>query len=556
MVSITEFTLKVKRADFGVNVAKAHGKIILDLLKLSRVRRIKDKQDDGDWNKLDRKIKFIQEAITGGNYLLVTKKIIEDHYRRISVNPEEVSGSSNVLSYQSNINLKSWNTYVTWIKRNCTNSGYEVKDLFYWRNNLFASTITYVLPFCFIALVPGIYWCFVTGKLMLALFDTLLVVAVGVIAFAPGLSVRVRKIIFICCMYILSGALLYYLGLYGPGLLYLQAACIYNILIFQSAYIFWAAWLNTILCLLFGAGRLLNIIPWPPTSEHSFGAWIAVSSNLVFLSFLSAALIPRLFNGLQETLDKEKQLKEALSKQQQSLEQALNLFQQKNNELEQFAYAASHDLKEPLRMVRSFVTLLENKYAGSLDDTARKYIHFAADGSRRMETLINDLLEYSQAGKNDHDVEETEISEIIQEVRQLYSLIIGEKAVTISTNELPSIRASRTAIRQVFQNLIGNAIKYSLGDIDKKPYIFIKGTETTTHWQFSVADNGIGISKDNFQNIFTIFKRLHSKEEYSGTGIGLAICKKIVEQCGGEIWVESEEGNGSCFYFTIIKKNI
>jgi signal transduction histidine kinase len=220
-------------------------------------------------------------------------------------------------------------------------------------------------------------------------------------------------------------------------------------------------------------------------------------------------------------------------------------------EMEAFAYAASHDLKEPLRMVKSFIHLLEKKYAAGLDDTARKYIQFAADGSNRMETLINDLLEYSRAGRINTDTGETDLNGIMDEVRGIYRLAIKENSVTLDCTDLPTLKISPVAILQVFQNLVGNAIKFQVKDA--KPIISVKVTETKTRWQFSVTDNGIGISQDNLESIFTIFKRLHSKEEYPGTGMGLSICKKIVTQHGGEIWAESEEGKGSVFYFTLLK---
>ena len=220
-------------------------------------------------------------------------------------------------------------------------------------------------------------------------------------------------------------------------------------------------------------------------------------------------------------------------------------------EMETFAYAASHDLKEPLRMVKSFSTLLEKKYSSTMDETGKKFLHQISDGAARMEVLTNDLLQYALAGRNDTEIIEIDIALIIEEVKQLYRLIIAEKGVRIETTKLPVIKASANGLKQLFQNLIGNAIKYQLAD--SKPFIKISATETTSHWQFIIADNGIGIEPENLDIIFEIFKRLHTKTTYSGTGIGLSICKKIVEEQGGKIWVTSEKDKGSCFYFTILK---
>jgi len=220
-------------------------------------------------------------------------------------------------------------------------------------------------------------------------------------------------------------------------------------------------------------------------------------------------------------------------------------------EMETFAYAASHDLKEPLRMVKSFSTLLGKKYSSTMDETGKKFLYQISDGAARMEVLTNDLLQYALAGRNDTEIIEIDISQIIEEVKQLYRLVIAENSVSFEATELPVIKASANGLKQLFQNLIGNAIKYQLAGT--KPVIKISATETNSHWQFMIADNGIGMEPENLDIIFEIFKRLHTKTTYSGTGIGLSICKKIVEEQGGKIWVTSEKDKGSCFYFTILK---
>ncbi|MEP7142654.1 MAG: hypothetical protein ABI707_07280 [Ferruginibacter sp.] len=265
--------------------------------------------------------------------------------------------------------MKYWNRYTALVKFNCA-SFENVKDLAYWRNNLFARGIIYLLPFCMIGLLPGVYLSFISRLYIVGAVDLLAAIAMMVVALMPGISQPVRKIIFITCLYLLSLVLLYYLGLSGPGLVYLLAACIISILIFPTSYTFWPAWLNTFICFLFGAAVSLGITPWSKYSNHSPTEWIGVSSNLVFLSFLFSALIPRLFSSLQETLNKEKKLQEELNKERQSLEQVLNMLQEKNDELKQFAYVASHDLKEPLRMVTAFMGLLKTRYSEQLDEDA------------------------------------------------------------------------------------------------------------------------------------------------------------------------------------------
>lgn len=221
-----------------------------------------------------------------------------------------------------------------------------------------------------------------------------------------------------------------------------------------------------------------------------------------------------------------------------------------NSELEQFAFVASHDLQEPLRMITSFLSQLEKKYDHLLDDKGKKYIHFATDGAKRMRNIILDLLEFSRVGRTEEDKERVDLNDLLEEVVGLNRKIIQEKKAQITWDmELPKLYTFKSPLRLLFQNLINNALKYQLeGAV---PTLTIKYEETKAGLQFVVADNGIGIESAYYDKIFTIFQRLHGKEEYSGTGVGLAICKKIVENFDGRIWVQSQPGKGSKFYFTL-----
>ncbi|MEO5683906.1 MAG: PAS domain S-box protein [Chitinophagaceae bacterium] len=223
-----------------------------------------------------------------------------------------------------------------------------------------------------------------------------------------------------------------------------------------------------------------------------------------------------------------------------------------NTQLEQFAYVASHDLQEPLRMVTSFLTLIEKRYGQMLDEKGKQYIHFAVDGAGRMRQMILDLLQFSRAGKTEDKLEEVDLNEVIQEILLLYNSQIQESNAVIKASVLPVLRTSRTAVRQVFQNLISNSLKYRKPNTVVEINISFQPTES--HWEFAVADNGIGIDPRFFEKIFIIFQRLHNKDQYSGTGIGLAITKKIVENLGGKIRVRSAEGDGTTFYFTLVKR--
>ncbi|MDN3656043.1 PAS domain S-box protein [Ferruginibacter paludis] len=220
-----------------------------------------------------------------------------------------------------------------------------------------------------------------------------------------------------------------------------------------------------------------------------------------------------------------------------------------NAELEQFAYVASHDLQEPLRMVTSFLTLFEKKYSSSVDENGRRYINFAVDGAMRMRQIIVDILEFSTIGRVKGDTEAVDLNKLISETMQLFQTEIEAKKAVIKTGELPVLMAQEAPLRQVFHNLIGNALKYAADN--RPPVIAITATAGPDYWQFAVADNGIGISEEYFDKIFVIFQRLHNQSKFSGTGIGLGITKKIIENFGGKIWLESKPGKGSTFFFTI-----
>lgn len=224
-----------------------------------------------------------------------------------------------------------------------------------------------------------------------------------------------------------------------------------------------------------------------------------------------------------------------------------------NAELEQFAYVASHDLQEPLRMVTSFLAQLETKYGHIVDDKGKQYIHFAVDGAKRMRQIILDLLEFSRIGRTEDDLEDVDLNKLSNDILALFRKQIEEKKAIITFDNLPTVQTYKTPIRQVLQNLISNSLKYQLPDA--VPIIKISFKEDKAHWGISVKDNGIGVETAYFEKIFIIFQRLHNKEEYSGTGMGLAITKKIIENLGGRIWIESEEGKGSTFHFTILKNN-
>ncbi len=275
---------------------------------------------------------------------------------------------------------------------------------------------------------------------------------------------------------------------------------------------------------------------------------------------------PRKWNNFETELLKQlaNQIGIALS-QAQLLEKETQQSQElvrSNAELEQFAYVASHDLQEPLRMVTSYLQLLERRYKNQLDANADQFITYAVDGARRMQTLINDLLNYSRVSTRGQPFKLVDCDVILQRAIANLQIAIADSQAIVTHDNLPRVMADTTQLTQVFQNLIGNAIKFCQ---NQQPQIHIGVAKETPNsdeeslnsipladeWLFSIRDNGIGLESQYAERIFIIFQRLHGRDKYPGTGIGLAICKKIIERHGGRIWVESKPGQGSTFYFTI-----
>ena len=254
----------------------------------------------------------------------------------------------------------------------------------------------------------------------------------------------------------------------------------------------------------------------------------------------SKNVVGTLFRDITERKAMENEIKQTMEKLKQS-----------NAELEQFAYVASHDLQEPLRMVASYVQLLERRYKGKLDPEADEFIAYAVDGANRMRGLIDDLLTYSRVSRLGKPFEPTNLESTLDIVLMNLQVSIADSGAVVTHDKLPVVMADGGQLVQLLQNLIGNAIKFHGKE---PPRVHVSAQVKENEYLFSVRDNGIGIAPEYFDRLFKIFQRLHTREEYPGSGIGLAICKKIVESHGGRIWIESQVGKGSTIYFTLNKQ--
>jgi PAS domain S-box-containing protein len=291
-----------------------------------------------------------------------------------------------------------------------------------------------------------------------------------------------------------------------------------------------------------GHAPLYNYLTIPVFSNGMIVAVVGVANKEAGYSQSDILQLTLLMDAVWKVVEK-KEAEEELRRYVEDLKRS-------NEELQQFAYVASHDLQEPLRMVSSYTQLLAQRYEDQLDEKAHKYINYAVDGAMRMQSLINDLLAFSRIGTRGKPLAPTDSRLMLVEAINNLKMQVAETKASITNDDLPELSADASQLAQVFQNLIGNALKFRG---EKPPQVHVSARDEGKEWLFAVRDNGIGIDPQYADKIFVIFQRLHTREEYPGSGIGLAICKKIVERHGGKIWFESELGKGTTFYFTIPK---
>ena len=268
-------------------------------------------------------------------------------------------------------------------------------------------------------------------------------------------------------------------------------------------------------------------------------AWLLVNSNPLFLTQPER---PDAAVASFIDITKLKESAELLAVRAKQLERS-------NRDLQDFAYVASHDLQEPLRMVSSYVQLLERRYIDKLDGDALEFIGYAVDGAKRMQQLINDLLAYSRVGTKGDVFVPVDLENVLTKALNNLKLHVEERGATITHDPLPTLPGDATQLLQLFQNLLGNALKFCA----ETPRVHVAVEDQGKLWQLTVRDNGIGIDEANLERVFTIFQRLHTRDVYEGTGIGLAVCRRIAERHGGQVWVTSRVGEGSTFHVTLAK---
>lgn len=435
------------------------------------------------------------------------------------------------------------------VDQNCISKDASATTLSYWSEVIFAKTVFALTPLSLVAIIPAVIICLKTKTYLILGFDIFCFCMLIMIAYVPGIAVSVRKFILIFLVFLTSFTLMIVLGSFGPGLVYLLSATVFMLLFFPGKKPYLPFSLTLLFCIFYGVLIHYNLfVPFPET-YISVLAWVAVSSNVLFLSALLTLMIPFFFSKIEGMLCEKIQLLESVRMTNLELNKSIAEVKNKNLELEEYAFVASHDLQEQLRMVSSFLGKLSSKYSTQLDEKAHQYISFATDGAIRMKKIIQELLNHSRAGKVSEGLEEVNLQKVLSDYILSRGNLVSEKCVLFEAERLPVVSACKYSLIQSMHCLLDNAITFSKKGIP--PRVSIKVEKNHNEWLFSIQDNGIGIENRFFDKIFVIFQRLHNRDEYSGTGIGLSIAKKNIESWGGKIWLESTPDEGSTFYFTL-----
>ncbi len=411
------------------------------------------------------------------------------------------------------------------MEQNCISKDGSTTSLNYWSEVIFAKSIFALTPLSLLAIIPAVIICLQSESYLILGFDIFCFLMLILIAYVPGIAISTRKFMLMFLLFLTSFILLRELGAYGPGLVYLLSTTVFMLLLFPHKNPYLSFILTLVFCVVYGLLIHFNLFLPFPRMNGSVLAWFAISANVLFLSAMLTLMIPFFFSKLESTINEKLQVLEALRITNVELEKSMAETKVKNSELEEYAFVASHDLQEQLRMVSSFLGKLASKYQGQLDQKAHQYISFATEGAYRMKQTILELLNHSAAGRESEAVVDVNIQKLLSEYILARGKIISEKCAQFKLDKFPLICANKCLLTQTLHCLLDNAITYSKKDIP--PKILIKVDQHSEEWLFSIQDNGIGIDKRFYDKIFVIFQRLHNRNEYSGTGIGLSIAKKM-----------------------------
>lgn len=447
--------------------------------------------------------------------------------------------------------MNLWKKYRSLVYRQCRTELIFDGGLNYWRDRLFVETIIYMLPLCMIALIPGVYLSFTTGYILLGMIDLLSGIMLAVVAFVPVISLNTKKGFFLLFIYVLAVVLVYYLGLFGPGLLYFFSGSVFAILFLPKKKGILSSVVNAAICTIFAVFIYHGYLPWKAEISVSLGTWIAVSSNLIFLSALMAVLIPKLFNGLQSTIEKKIELEQELKRHNDKLIHSMNQLEQKTREVEEFSLLAAHDLKEPLRNINTMLRIIKRDHIPLKTEKVERYLEIIDSSSRRMINLIEDLTAYTQIGLVKGEYSCIDLYSFLGEIFAGYTDSIEKEGGSVVLRKLPEVYSQAGSLDRIFRNLISNSIKYR--SKNRPLLIEIWGESDTDHHNIYYKDNGIGIAEEFVPSAFKLFNRFHDEANYEGTGLGLATCKKVTQLLGGDITLKSGTGLGCEFCITLKK---
>lgn len=394
-----------------------------------------------------------------------------------------------------------------------------------WRTFLFLRVLAVILPLSIFAVVPGIIMAIHGNIPIIAVVDAAGFLLLAYITLGR-VKIELKKFLFTSLFYILTIFIIVVLGPFGPGLLFLLSLTILIALIYSTRSAGISIIVNMLLTTILGIIIHFDVLVTPFTDSYTFATWMTVSINLLVLSSGIVA-------GLHFLL--------------KSLHKAVNVAAERSAEMEQFVYDASHDLKEPVRSMATISGMYIREYDGKLDEKQKEYLNYITLSANRMQSLIKSLLDYSKT--SDFPAEDVNPNEVLEEVLEDLKTMIEETKAKISYENFPSVRLHPVELKQLFQNLIVNGIKFRKKGED--PIILITAKRSGNQVIFSVKDNGIGVEPEYRDVIFEVFRRLLTREQVEGSGIGLAHCKKIVKRLGGDIWLESEPEKGSTFHFSV-----